>query len=234
MRTGYVTEIYSTLQGEGLSVGERQIFVRLAGCPLRCVWCDTPGSLTANGHPAMTAREVLARVRALAVGASRTVSLTGGEPLAQAEFLREVAAALKRARYRVHLETAGVHPAALRRVVKLCDVIAMDIKLPSAVGRAFWKEHAEFLRIAGKKAFVKIILSRTSPDAELAKALALVAGRRRQTPVILQPVTPRRGLKGQRVKPPSPSQISRWYDLAKKKLADVRVQVQMHPIWGIP
>jgi organic radical activating enzyme len=208
-------------------LGESQVFVRLAGCPLRCVWCDTPGSLSAKGHPSLSVEDVLRRVRRVA-GPARTVSVTGGEPLAQADFLSELFPALKKRRWKVYLETAGVHPEALARVIRHTDVVSMDIKLPSAVGRPYWKEHAEFLRIAGKKAFVKIVVTSRSRDAEIKKAFGLVAAFSLHTPVVIQPVT-RRGKES----PPSPEKISFWFAMAWKRLSDVRVAPQMHPIWGI-
>jgi 7-carboxy-7-deazaguanine synthase len=250
MKKGYVSEIYVTLQGEGIYLGEQQVFVRLAGCPLRCVWCDTPGSLSATGHPGMSVEEVVQKVRRAAHSA-KTVSLTGGEPLAQVDFLTRLLPALKKSRWRTYLETAGVHPGPLSRVIRHCDVVSMDIKLPSAVGRAYWKEHADFLKVAGKKAFVKIVLTRQSTEAELQQAFALIAARSRKTPVVLQPVTEILPLsqrfpspdagggkngKGKKawICPPEPTKVSAWLTLAQRDLSDVRVLPQRHPLWGIP
>lgn len=229
MKKGFISEIFRTVQGEGIYLGETQVFVRLAGCPLRCVWCDTPGSLSAQGHPAFDVGEVLRRVRKAAGGRRlKTVSLTGGEPLAQVDFLAELLVALKKSGFRTYLETAGVHPEALSRVIRHTDVVSMDIKLPSAVGRPYWKEHAEFLRIAGKKAFIKIVVTSRSSDAELNKAFRLIAAVSSKTSVVLQPVT-RRGKES----PPSAEKISSWFDLARLRLPNVRVSPQMHPIWGV-
>ena len=89
-------EVFASIQGEGLYVGEPQVFVRLFGCPLRCRWCDTPGSWHVPDEP--TARVALPEgarrqpawatpfqaatwVAGAEPGAPRTVSVTGGEPL---------------------------------------------------------------------------------------------------------------------------------------------------------
>src|ERR1041385_2261185 len=99
--SAFISEIFATVQGEGPFTGERQIFVRLAGCPLRCRYCDTPKSLVARGHPFLSSAEVLRRVRKLRRRTrARTVSLTGGEPLAQAGFLAELAGKLKASGFR--------------------------------------------------------------------------------------------------------------------------------------
>ncbi len=246
---GFISEIYCTWQGEGIALGERQVFVRMAGCPLRCVWCDTPESLGTRGHPALDPPEIARRIRRAAVPAARTVSITGGEPLAQVDCLESLLPLLKAEGWRVYLETAGVHAEALKRVIDRCDVVSMDIKLPSAVGRSFWREHADFLRIGGEKTFVKIVLTDNSSDEEVQRACELMAAHSRDIPLVLQPVTPipvlssrwpsrAAGTRGSRppmpVRPPEPMAVLRWFDLAKRWLSDVRIIVQLHPLWGVP
>lgn len=242
MKSGFVSEIYSTLQGEGIYAGERQIFVRLAGCPLRCHWCDTPGSLSSTGHPSLDTDEVLNQISKLHRGTPvQTVSFTGGEPLAQVDFLSSLLPAVKSGGWKVYLETAGVHPKALERVVHDCDVVSMDIKLPSAVGKPYWKEHAEFLKIAGRKAFVKIVVDQYSQGDEMKKSFEIIAENSPHSPLVIQPVTPiaplssrLTGEAAQRIEPPDPPKILLWHNLAKAFLSDVRVLPQMHPIWGLP
>ena len=138
-----VMEVFASFQGEGLFAGSPQVFLRLAGCPLRCVWCDTPGSWELT--PAATARvRAGAETRSEPAWVSAeeakrwidevdptgrmTVSVTGGEPLLWAEFLLALRPLLKRRR--VHLETAGAHPLSLRRVLDACDHVSADLKLP--------------------------------------------------------------------------------------------------------
>src|SRR5688572_9934102 len=94
--------LFASILGEGAYVGEPQTFVRLAGCPLRCRWCDTPSSWHVTRAPEPAAA-VAQRVRALDGARPRTVSITGGEPLLWPAFVRELAREL--APRRVHLET---------------------------------------------------------------------------------------------------------------------------------
>ncbi|MFM7065379.1 MAG: radical SAM protein, partial [Gammaproteobacteria bacterium] len=96
-----LTEIFLSLQGEADSVGWPTVFVRLTGCPLRCVWCDTTYSFT--GGQWATLEEILAQVRSHEV---RHVCVTGGEPLAQKACL-PLLAALCDAGFAVSLETSG-------------------------------------------------------------------------------------------------------------------------------
>ena len=77
-----VFEIYESIQGESTHVGRPCVFVRLAACDLRCVWCDTPYAFT--GGRKMTEDEV---VDAVATHGARVVEITGGEPLLQADVI---------------------------------------------------------------------------------------------------------------------------------------------------
>ena len=74
-----ITEIYKSLQGESTYAGLPCVFVRLTGCNLRCVWCDTEYSF--YGGKRMTPEQVLAEVEHLASGG--LVEITGGEPMLQ-------------------------------------------------------------------------------------------------------------------------------------------------------
>ena len=73
-----VTEIFYSLQGESRTVGWPTVFIRLTGCPLRCVWCDTAYAFT--GGTRRTLADILVSVAGFQ---PRCVCVTGGEPLAQ-------------------------------------------------------------------------------------------------------------------------------------------------------
>ena len=96
-----VTEIFHSVQGESSRVGLPTVFVRLTGCPLRCVWCDTEYAF--SGGELLTLAEILQRVAGFDCA---TVCVTGGEPLAQKNCL-PLLAALCDAGHSVSLETSG-------------------------------------------------------------------------------------------------------------------------------
>ena len=137
-----VMEVFASIQGEGVYAGELQVFLRLAGCPMRCRYCDTPGSWDPwrDGGARLSTPDGVRREESLCSpfqatcliaeaesGEPRTVSVTGGEPLLWPEFLLGLPKVV--GPRRLHLETAGGHPETLARVVDVFDHVSLDLKL---------------------------------------------------------------------------------------------------------
>lgn len=203
-----ISEIFFSLQGETSRVGLPTVFVRLTGCPLRCVWCDTAYAFS-GGQP-MTVAAILAEVGR---HTTRTVCVSGGEPLAQKGCLT-LLTALCDAGYDVSLETSGaldvsgVDP----RVSKI-----VDLKAPGSGEEA--KNCWENLAYLTPRDELKLVLAdRADYDWAVAKLREHdLAGR---CPVLFSPV------QGQL----APATLAEWI------LADglpVRLQVQLHKLlWG--
>jgi 7-carboxy-7-deazaguanine synthase len=117
-----ITEIFHSVQGEADAIGWRTVFVRLTGCPLRCVWCDTEYAFHGGGWQAID--DILVQV---AAHGARHVCVTGGEPLAQKRCLI-LLRRLCDAGYEVSLETSGALDVAAvdPRVRKVMDLKAPD------------------------------------------------------------------------------------------------------------
>ena len=118
-----VIEIYQSIQGESSLTGVPCTFVRLAGCPLRCKWCDTVYSF--EGGSILTLSDIVAQVQALA---PRTVELTGGEPLAQTQT-NQLAELFVAAGFKVMIETSGSEP--IEFLPKETHIV-MDVKCPGS------------------------------------------------------------------------------------------------------
>ncbi|BCU67134.1 radical SAM protein [Sulfolobales archaeon HS-7] len=97
----YIIEIFTSIQGEGLLIGRPSNFVRLAGCNLRCVWCDTKYSWYMRDGKKMNSEEILSQISPEV----KLTTITGGEPLLQ--DIVELVVKLKQAGYIVALETSG-------------------------------------------------------------------------------------------------------------------------------
>jgi 7-carboxy-7-deazaguanine synthase len=99
-----VAEIFFSVQGEGILAGVPSAFVRTTGCPLRCVWCDSPYTSWEPAGETMSVDTILVR---LADFPTRHVVVTGGEPLVAAG-IEELCARLDAADYHITVETAGI------------------------------------------------------------------------------------------------------------------------------
>ena len=239
--TGFVYEIFASIQGEGIYCGQRQTFVRLAGCNLACDYCDTPaarepnpptcqvelvpgsGDITLIENP-MTAEHVVGYCRGFE---RNVVTITGGEPLVQADFVEILLGELKTAGLLTHLETNGTLFRELAGVIRQVDVVAMDMKLASAAGDGeLWDEHSRFLEIAsGTQVFVKVVVSASTTEDEIRRCGDLIAFVDRHIPLVIQPVTGANAPPGEL--------LLRLQDAAAEKLADARVIPQCHKALGL-
>lgn len=118
-----VSEIFYSIQGEGSLAGVPSVFVRLSGCNLRCVWCDTPYTSWNPEGSEMAIEEVVARVSGY--GASHVV-VTGGEPMIFPESVA-LTLQLKKASLHITVETAGT---VYQPVV--CDLMSISPKLANS------------------------------------------------------------------------------------------------------
>jgi len=223
---GKILEIFRSIQGEGKYVGSPQVFVRFFECNMHCVWCDTPASIGdgKREYQELNVREAVSQVNALYENAYG-VSITGGEPLLQKDFLKAFCHALRRQGKKIYLDTNGTLPDALKEIIKDVDIIAMDIKLPtSTLQNAYWVEHKEFLKVAVRKeVFVKVVISMNTHLGEILKAAKLVADIDPKILFILQPnyLDMNKGVI---------EDCLRYQKLCAKILKDVRILPQVHKL----
>lgn len=243
-----ICEIFSSIQGEGMLAGRRQVFIRLAECNLDCAYCDTdharshvcrvesaPGS---SRFDLLSAPLSLHRVLQILEGwcealpaVHHSISLTGGEPLLYGDALASWLPAL-RSVLPIHLETNGTMHLALAQVVGQLDYISMDMKLPSTSGctEHLWDLHREFLNIArGHAVSVKIVVSDETPREEIDQVCDIICSVDRNTPLFLQPLSRMDGV-GVGI---GVGNLLRLQEAASAHLPDVRVIPQMHRMLGV-
>jgi len=217
-----ITEIFSSVQGEGVRVGEQHVFVRFYGCNLGCGFCDEAQKTVFSEHgPGEVAERVISEGKGV-------VSLTGGEPLMQAGFLKEILPGLREKGLKIYLETNGTLKDAFLEVLDLVDIISMDLKLPSSTGiRPYWQEHALFLKEAVKKeVFVKAVVTRETLLSDIEMAVDIVKDIDKNIPFIIQPVSYNSNI--ERV-----GLLDAFSDSARKILRNVRIIPQVHKILGV-
>lgn len=247
--TANLVEVFSAIQGEGLNVGTRQIFIRFGGCDLRCHFCDSGNTWEANAQcriektpgqrdfvvydNPVTEDQLLSWVNQQhQPHLHDSISLTGGEPLLHAKFLQQFLPKLKQLTgLPIYLETGGHRPQQLSLILDCIDCIGMDMKLPSVSGEQRWQAHSEFLRLCTPQnnVFVKLIVSEETAWEDLAQATAIITRVSSQIPVILQPVTP---IPGETMFPPKAEQVLFWQQRLKESLPQVRVIPQTHKMIG--
>jgi len=244
MADAYLSEIFSSIQGEGPHVGRRALFIRFGGCNLSCGYCDTgyarertPSFKIFSDSKTSGEREVpnpvacreVPRMISDGLDLPETVVMTGGEPLLQADALGEIAGELRMRGCSVHLETNGTLSESLERVRPAVDFVSVDIKLPSMLGGLDLNDkHAEFLKaMEGLEGCAKIVVSESVGDEELDTAARLLASVNPGLPVYLQPVfvgsRPDIGAR----------ELGRFQARLARELHDVRVSVQIHKILGV-
>ena len=228
-----ISEIFSSLQGEGPYLGVKQIFVRFGRCNMHCVYCDELDKMKEERFTVYSSESLLREIETLETGKGEhhSVSLTGGEPLFYAAFLREFLPKLKEKGLMTYLETNGTLPRELREVIRWCDIVAMDMKPSSSTqDRAFDKEHEEFLKIAiQKEAFIKVVVTPDTREEEIQKCVTIVKNINPKIPFIFQPLSDPIGINPESLKLIETS----LFTIAKESLFDVRVIPQMHKIWGV-
>jgi 7-carboxy-7-deazaguanine synthase len=200
-----VNEIFHSIQGESTHAGIPCAFVRLAGCNLRCVWCDTAYAFDEGRE--MSVDEVVDRVTSYGC---RAVEVTGGEPLLQDDVIPLLQALVGRG-HLVLLETGGSLPidrvpAGVRRIV--------DVKCPGSgeADKNRW-ENLDHLREGDE---LKFVLAGRE-DYEWAAAQVRARGLERRCPLLFSPV---HGIL-------DPGELAGW--VLRDRLP-VRVQVQLHKL----
>lgn len=245
-----VTEVFSAIQGEAALVGQRQVFLRLTGCNIRCAYCDQPEALERRPGPCriehtpgrrdwehrqspLPVDDVVEAVdRLWQALPHHSVSLTGGEPLMQSRGLAQLLPLLVARGHRIMAETNGMLTGALARTLPWLNYVSMDIKLDSVDGEHVdLAAHRRFLTAAcdaGTTTWVKIVVSPSVDPGELDAAIAMVAECSGRPEVFLQPVTPFAAV----TEAPSPDQVLELQARALRRYPHVRVVPQTHKAIG--
>ncbi len=233
-----IIEIFSSIQGESPYIGYRQIFIRFAGCNLACDYCDTPflkqefcnieklpgsNEFIKFKNP-VSSDELLEKVLNLNNICHHSISLTGGEPLLNSDFIAEFLSKLKEKNHRIKifLETNGTLYKELEEIINYVDIISMDLKLKSSTGKDFpFEEHKKFIEVAQnnkKEIFAKAVVTAMILDEEVDKISDFI-----KIPLILQPIS-----SNNKKLLLSPQKILQIQENFLKKLHEVRVIPQTH------
>ena len=191
-----IIEIFSSFQGEGLWIGERQIFVRFAGCNLNCNYCDTNDSKSTKSGILMTPQEVLEEINKILTPDCKTISFTGGEPSLYPEFISEVS---KSTDLNIMLETNGTLPENIDSIERL-DMVSLDIKLPEHFDGEFDEsiflneiKSLNLLISKSKNVYCKVVIlpsTKIKSFKEVVEKLSQNISNKSNLKIIIQPSSP--------------------------------------------
>ncbi len=237
-----IEEVFNSIQGEGTYAGARQVFVRFQQCQLHCAYCDTPKSRSISGSCSIERTSgngdfhsvknpvdrdfLIDAISKLWSPSTRHISLTGGEPLIHADFIRELDT-----EFPLYLETNSGFPDEARKLKDVIAVASCDIKLPEHDSTRHYDEllmnELETIAIFNGSAetFVKIVILPETTIASLSEAVNGIASIDPDIPLILQPVTSKIHV--------TTGQLFKLMDFAAEKLKDVRVIPQTHKMMGL-
>ncbi|MBD0371441.1 MAG: radical SAM protein [Pyrinomonadaceae bacterium] len=205
-----VTEIFRSIQGESTHAGRPCSFVRLTGCPMRCVWCDSEYTFT--GGERMTIEEVLAQVRAFGC---KLVEVTGGEPLAQREAFTLIERLCDEG-YEVLIETGGY--VSTEGVDPRAKII-LDVKCPAS-GEEPRNHWLNLERLRADCDEVKFVVANREDWEYARRVIESYKLEERTRAVLISPVWDAVDLK----------ELADWISSSG---LNVRMQLQMHKqIWG--
>jgi organic radical activating enzyme len=236
---GNIAEIFSSFQGEGFFAGRRQIFLRFSGCNLHCNYCDTPWSRSRQEKcrleriPGSANFEFISNpveleileeiISKFATPDLHSISLTGGEPLLQADFIRNF-----KTKVPLYLESNGTLPEEAEKIAGRLKFAAIDIKLPEhecGHWEDVYQRELETIDILKYKCFTiakVVVFDTTTPETidEIARDLAEVCP---PIHLVIQPVTQMGD-----IQPPLIRDLMKLSEAAGKHLHNVQVLPQVH------
>ena len=220
-----IKECFNSIQGEGPYIGYRQLFIRFCGCNLNCSYCDTDFS-AGDDCVEFTSGELFNELNNKNLLKDiHSISLTGGEPLLQADFLSEFLPLFNK-KIPIYLETNATLYEQISKILDYVDIVSADIKLPSSSGKDLFYMHDKFFEVVKTKdLFAKVIFNKCVTDFEIKQACELA--KKYGFELILSPVM------FENKSTVSGKFISETLDKALKYYSKVRIIPQVHKMLGI-
>lgn len=231
-------EIFTSVEGEGILYGTKTMFVRLAGCPFTCFYCDTLDALPMDSGDKYTIEEACNLIDKNLEENTYKVNFTGGEPLVQTKSVLEMAKHVQSKNIPTYLESSCYDSEKFSQVLPFIDYIKIEFKTPEAKfvdANHYSKliENAlECLKISvdsKKITYIKIVVSEKTKPAEFKELLDKIfniVSKKDLAGFIIQPTYG--------IAEPSLEKLLKFYDLVFPFYNEVRVVPQLHKFIGAP
>jgi 7-carboxy-7-deazaguanine synthase len=233
-----LSEIFTSIEGEGLLFGTKTMFIRMAGCPLKCHWCDTSYAIPMDSGKDYSIEEVEELISKNLQPNTYKVNFTGGEPLVQHEAIIALAKFVRQKGIRTYLESACYDSARFSKVLPYIDICKIEFKLKDSKAAAdgnyydnLLNNELECLKLAinsGKTSYIKIIVTNSSNLKEFAELIQDVFKMARPEDIagfIIQP--------SYSVDEPTLEVLFGFYDIVYPLYDKVRIVPQLHKTIGV-
>lgn len=232
-----LSEVFTSVEGEGILVGTKTMFVRLSGCPLDCHWCDTPYALSMESGDIYSVDDVKTLISDQLQENTYKVNFTGGEPLAQHEGVMELARFVKEKGIKTYLESACYDSARFAMVLPYIDICKIEFKLKDARAvddknhATLIKNELECLRLAvksGRTTYIKVVVTNSSSLIEFKDLVIRIFSMIKPEDMagfIIQPSS--------KIDEPSLERLFGFYDAVYPTYTNVRIVPQLHKSLGV-
>ena len=233
-----IFEVFTSVEGEGILYGTKTLFVRLAGCPFSCFYCDTLEALPADSGTEYSLEDAMALVDDSLQKNTFKVNFTGGDPLMQHEAVAEMARHVRSRGVATYLESSCFDSGRFDHVLPHLDYAKIEFKTPDSefVGtgahRAAHRNALECLQKAaqaGTTAYVKVVVSRRTSPQYVGSLAGEVFGAVPEGAVSGFVIQPTYG-----IEEPSLDALMEMYDAVYPVYSGVRIVPQLHKHIGAP
>jgi organic radical activating enzyme len=233
----WISEIFTSIEGEGYLVGTKTLFVRLAGCHLKCYWCDTKYALPLNSGKIYTSENLKKEILKSFKPYTYKVNFTGGEPLLQYEGVLELLKFTKEElKVKTYLESSCYDSNRFNILLPYLDICKIEFKLKDSKVTEESKyaellaNETECLRSAvrnSKNTFVKVVVTENTDHSDFTTLVEKIFDEVSHVDIagfIIQPVS--------HINEPTVERLLNFYDTVSQFYKDVRVIPQIHKIIG--
>jgi len=233
-----ISEIFTSIEGEGILYGTKTLFVRLAGCPFTCFYCDTPESLPLDSGSEYSIQEACNQIDKNLMKKTFKVNFTGGEPLLQPEAVAELAKHVKSKNIPTYLESSCFNSIKFSKVLPFIDFVKIEFKTPDSQF-VDQKHYSELLNNAlnclessvksKKVTYIKIVVSSKTQSKSIQDLVDKIFNQISKDDLAGFIIQPTFG-----VAEPELKNLLKFYDLVYPYYNQVRVVPQLHKLIRAP
>jgi 7-carboxy-7-deazaguanine synthase len=228
-----LSEIFTSIEGEGPFFGTKTIFVRMAGCHLKCHWCDTTYALPMGSGLSYSVDEVKDLIIKQLQPSTYKINFTGGEPLLQYEAVAALAEFMKQTRgLRTYIESSCFDSLRFAKVLPHIDICKIEFKMSdSKVINPAGYDEFRCLKLAvseNKRTFVKVVVTNVTDIIEFRKLVREIFESVKPSDIMGFVIQPSYG-----IDEPTIENLLNFYDSVYPVYEEVRIVPQLHKLIGV-